>query len=192
LIVGGGGQRQQSIPFAGSGISQIHPTVINNILYIGNMFALRQWYHHIRGRFVGRRFPDTLHKGLLHSIDRIIEERIKRFAAFCSIIAEMPSREDPGDGSGLELLRVRNIGEIADVLKAQQQTAGPTELRDRFLSGLEKEIARQGKDYVRVIQGLDRQMKKPGVRWLQGIIDQIASEMVSVFPQIKFEGASDG
>ncbi len=192
LILGGGGQRHRSVPFTAAGINQIHSTVINNVLYIGNLFALRQWYRRVRSLFVGEDFPKPLHAGLLDNIDSIIEERILRFTAFCRIMGTLCTDAE-ADGAGpVAPVRRGIFNAVQEVLKKQDQAAGGMKPDSRFVAGIEEEIARQGRDYVRVVQALDSRLKEAGIHWLQGIVNRVASEMAAVFPEIRFEGGTDG
>jgi len=58
--------------------------VVNNIHYIANLMALRQWYVHVRSEFVGQDFTQELFEGLKETLQMAIQERI----AGCWPIAE--------------------------------------------------------------------------------------------------------
>ena len=46
---------------------------------------------------------------------------------------------------------------------------------DQFLESIRQGISTHGQDYIRVIQGLDPADSANGIRWLQGIIDDIVT-----------------
>ena len=63
LIFGGAG-KGGSIPYNPGVYRSEKRIVINNIIYIANLLALRQWYHHVRSLFVSTHFPQELIDGL--------------------------------------------------------------------------------------------------------------------------------
>jgi len=52
--------------------------VENNLVYIGNIIALRAWYHHIRSLFVRDAFDQAVLDGGIGNLDLVLAERIKR------------------------------------------------------------------------------------------------------------------
>jgi UDP-N-acetylglucosamine/UDP-N-acetylgalactosamine diphosphorylase len=166
LIFGGAG-KGGNVPYA-PGKFRIGKKIINNnIHYIANLMALKQWYQYVRALFVSKRFPETLLLGLDEKISLAIEERIDRLEA---VYLNNPAA--PGAKSG--------IGEIwSDLkgfLKNQLTNSGDHKTMDTFLESVHQGISASGQDYIAVIKGLDAADAARGTRWLQGIVDHIATE----------------
>ena len=67
LIFGGEG-KAGSVPFVPGKYQGNKRIIINNIIYIGNLIALQQWYRQVRTLFISKRFPETLMLGLKKNI----------------------------------------------------------------------------------------------------------------------------
>jgi len=195
ILGGGGGLRQQSVPFTGSGFHNTRQIVAKNILYIGNLFALRQWYLNTRGLFVGQDFPESLLEGLVRNVRSAIEERIRRLGAFCRIMAACGSSQIQVDIHSADNRWLQELGAngnlIEDVLNGQWRVCGHPEFRERFLTQVEKAISRHGSYYVRVIQSLDQDVTAVGTLWLQSIVKQIDSKIGRLFPEINIGSVTD-
>src|SRR5512136_269559 len=64
---------------------EVRRKVCNNLLYIGNLAALRQWYAHVRKPFLKtREGGDALCEGALEVLDAALEERISRLRALAA------------------------------------------------------------------------------------------------------------
>ena len=63
LIIGGAG-KGGSIPWKAGSIGVSNRILKRNLIYIGNLFALREWYRHVRRLFISERFPEPLWQGL--------------------------------------------------------------------------------------------------------------------------------
>ena len=59
---------------------------------------------------------------------------------------------------------------------------GNLELRDNFLRLLQKEVQSNGKDYIEIIQELEKEVKGIGTQWLQGIVDDFQSMVFKTAP----------
>jgi len=138
----------------------------NNILYIANLIALKQWYQHVRRLFVTQRFPEALLNGLKEKVSLAVAERINRLEAFC--------------------LKESNSGwsELKGFLNGQLSNPGDAKSMDTFLESIHQGIAGSGKDYIEVIQGLEPADSARGTRWLQGIVDHIADQASVMMPAL--------
>ncbi len=156
--------------------------ILNNIIYIGNLIALRQWYHQVRALFLCDDFPEALLLGLKENIDRAIAERIVRLEAVC--------RKKPTAGSGKKASAklqsrqalYRHWPELRAELESRLADFGDPALMDPFLEKIRTEITDRGKDYLSVIQGLDSADCQIGTRWLQGIVDGVVTETRRIVP----------
>lgn len=155
----------------------IQRIVTNNLIYIGNLWALKEWYRHVRARTMDAdAFRRACRAGALAQIEDGLAERIKRLK---ELAERMP----------LSLQRARSeTGEdLPPVLQAQQQAlsdrwpemetrlkAGPPTSvgaahRDAFLKDWERIEA--GADHVKAVACLGPQSRKAGTAWLQEIVD---------------------
>ncbi len=142
-------------------------TILNNIIYIGNLIALQHWYRQVRTLFISKRFPATLMSGLKKNIHAAIEERIKRLETVCL--------KTPETGHQKSQIYER-WPELNDSFQVRREKEGDTRLRDKFLESVSRSISATGKDYITVIQGLSAENSENGVRWLQGIVDDITTD----------------
>ena len=174
LIFGGEG-KGGSVSFEPDRYQGNKRIIMNNFIYIGNLIALRQWYHQVRSLFVSKRFPENLMSGLKKNIQAAIEERIERLEAVCL--------KTPKTGSQKPELYER-WPEVNESLKTHQKNEGATGLRDKFLDSVARGISATGKNYIAVIQGLAPEDSETGTRWLQGIVDGITTEVQRIVPSL--------
>ena len=174
LIFGSEG-KGGSIPFAPGKYQGNKRIITNNIIYIGNLIALQQWYRQVRTLFISKRFPETLMLGLEKNIDAAIEERIKRLEVVCL--------KTPATGHQRSELYER-WPELNDSFQIQQEKEGDASLRDKFLGGVSRGISTIGKDYIAVIQGLAAEDSENGIRWLQGIVDGVTAQAQRIVPSL--------
>jgi UDP-N-acetylglucosamine/UDP-N-acetylgalactosamine diphosphorylase len=157
LIFGGAG-KGGNVPYEPGNLRMGKKIINNNILYIANLIALKQWYQHVRRLFVDQRFPEALLSGLKEKVSLAVAERINRLEAFCL--------KEPQAG----------WSELKGFLNGQFSNPGDAKSMDTFLESIHQGIAGSGKDYIGVIQGLEPADSVRGTKWLQGIVDHIAGE----------------
>jgi len=175
LVFGREGQGG-SIPFEPGRYQGNKRILMNNIIYIGNLIALQQWYRQVRTLFISTRFPEILMLGLKKNIQAAINERIERLKTVCLKTSPEAGHQKPGISERWPRLN--------ETLKVRQEKEGDTELRDKFLECVFRSISTTGKDYITVIQGLAAADSEIGVRWLQGIVDGVTSEAQSIMPAL--------
>jgi len=157
-----------NIPFKTGRYTGTDRIVTNNVVYIANLWALMQWYVHIRSLFVSDDFPDTLLAGLKEKLQRGILERTKRLTAFI---------QNAGAGRDRRADAACNaLSEFETGIENLRFYAGDMRNRDNFIIGIEKVIQREGMDYIDVIKKIDPVDAKNGTLWLQGIVDDIAND----------------
>ncbi len=164
-----------SIPFAPGKYRSDKRTIMNNIIYIGNLIALQQWYRQVRTLFITERFPETLMLGLKKNIQAAITERIKRLEVVCL---------RPPEISRQQAEFYERWPELKDSFQVRQEKEGDVGLRDKFLESVSRRISTTGKDYIAVIQGVPADDSANGVRWLQGIVDRVTSEAQRIMPAL--------
>jgi len=181
LLMGGAG-KAGSVAFAPDKLRNDPRIIANNLIYIGNLIALGQWYAQVRSLFVSENFPQPLLQGLQEKVDLAVAERIYRLEAVISKKPEQGRTGELSDSLKQRLQLHERWPEIKASLAAKKPRGGKNDLRDKFLTGVLNGIARSGKDYLRVIQGLDPADAEGGIRWLQGIIDESLLEVCRIIP----------
>lgn len=166
--------------------------VVNNIIYIANLVALRQWHIHVRSLFRSEgSLGQELQRGSLEKIEMGISERIKRLGA---LAAKMPASGERyrkiTDTASRELLDRKNEffnkwSQVEELLKATSEWTGETAARDSFLEKINQDTVEKGTDYITVIQGLEPEWSKKGTGWLQGIVNEVTDRVLALIPSFK-------
>ncbi len=160
LIIGGAG-KGGSIPWKAGSIGVSNRILKNNLIYIGNLFALREWYRHIRRIFISSRFPEALWQGLIKTLDLGMDERFKRLRAYINGIGELTLADQ--------------YSVFEQQYHKRDQDLGDIELRDQFMHQLEL-FKSQHDNYVETIKALPYETTQIGTLWLQGVVDRVVSD----------------
>jgi bifunctional UDP-N-acetylglucosamine pyrophosphorylase/glucosamine-1-phosphate N-acetyltransferase len=167
--------------------------VYNNICYIANLLALRQWYLKVRQPFFRtEELAPELYAGALDKLSSSVDERIKRFQALSE---KMETSIKLGekilkDGRGDTLMRQkRELMESWPRLKAcfteGREASVDVKGRDAFLQVLDRRIGRENTRYIEVIQGLDIAGTTIGTAWLAHIVDDIVKRCLDGLPSYR-------
>lgn len=144
----------------------------NNLMYLGNLYALREWYRHVRVMFVAGVYHRFCWDGAIRLLDGAVKERIKRMDEWVAKLQHSAN-----------CLRAENDGAARAECEAQQRLVQGwpsarervmkaeigAEARDGFLHELQK--FREGRDYLTVLPALPASVRAAGTAWLQGIVD---------------------
>ncbi len=190
LVFEGGG-RGGSVPYSTGIYRNVKRQAYNNIVYLANLVALMAWYTHVRRQFVGDRFPQALHEGLIDTLHLAIFERIKRFSAFCEKLKESSKRyrQEMGESASASLILqkdqlVNNRDQAGDLIRRCLDRIESYENK-ACLSIIRKKIDRVGPSYIDVIKSLDAKEALQGTVWLQQIVDELTGRMLALFPAIR-------
>lgn len=192
-LLGGEGREATGRSFYPGLYGNIRRRAANNIIYLANLLALRQWYIHARRPFfAGVEMGEELYRGALEVVDRAVAERLARFRGLAEKMdrsIELGERFLPKDISGPILAGQRELRECWPALEAcimdrREEGAGLAE-RDGFLTRLARAGEAQGKDYIRAIKSLDEETAAMGTRWLQQAVDAVAGGAFTLFPSCK-------
>lgn len=169
-----GGARTGRIPFKPGRYPNLKRTFNHNFNYIGQLFALRQWYSRIRRLFIGPQFPQALAEGLIKTLDMGITERIKQMERLRKKIQPSVSERTSGElgqnfHDNWEMIR-RSLVDL-------QAYQGAPELHDQFSEIMEKRIRTKGKNYIQCIKTLDSGESEIGTRWLLSIVDHVMHQV---------------
>jgi len=160
LIFGGAG-KGGSVPWKPGGIGISNRILKNNLIYIGNLLALRNWYRHVRRAFISDRFPENLWQGLVKTLDMGIDERFKKLSDY---IERLGRSSHASDYNGFEQ-RYRD----------RYQELGDLTLRDQFIRQLES-FQTEHDNYIETIKALSSEKAQMGTHWLQSIVDTVTAD----------------
>ena len=184
-LIFGEGSKGGSIPYAANVYSNTQRVFTNNIIYIANLIALMRWYEHVRSMFISKDFPEPLYKGLTQRLAQAIEERIKRLSSYCNALNN--ADESLGKKSTLQKQQkelFKHWSEVEDRIRSNIDYQGNLQHRYNFLRFLQKEIQSSGKDYIKTVQGLNKEVKGFGTQWLQGIVDDMQTMAFKYVPAL--------
>jgi bifunctional UDP-N-acetylglucosamine pyrophosphorylase / glucosamine-1-phosphate N-acetyltransferase len=158
--------------------------VENNILYIANLYALEQWYIHVRKPFLERtEFGINVFEGLLDKLALAKKERFSRLEA-------MAKRAIASKNTTLNEEKVKARCEFHDNLAdirikfekspADDSIAG---LRDDFLAHLNFSQQTAAK-YIETIQSLSPEISQKGTKWLGRVVNGYCTMAACSMPSL--------
>jgi UDP-N-acetylglucosamine/UDP-N-acetylgalactosamine diphosphorylase len=182
-----------NIPFTRGMYPGIKRIVLNNIVYIANLMALRQWYSQVRSQFISNEFPERLFDALKEKLSLGMNERIGRLKALSQNMPDaVLAFQKAANKNGSEVIAQQKhefYEKWPELEESFNSHTGITtvkeELKDSFLDKIRIGIIDSGKDYISVIQKLKKEDKEQGTQWLQGIVDHIVAKALKVIPTFK-------
>jgi bifunctional UDP-N-acetylglucosamine pyrophosphorylase/glucosamine-1-phosphate N-acetyltransferase len=192
LLVDGRTKKTNSVFYPGI-YWNIERRIRNNINYIANLIALRRWYLNVRIQFFQENFmSQKLYAGALEKLDMAIDERINRLKALTYKTPKSGEHYEKilkGQDSKVLVNQKKelfdNWQEIEDALFLFRKKLGGISERNAFLEKVARDRDKKGDDYIKVIQGLDKEWHAKGTSWLQGTVDKINKEILEKIPSFK-------
>lgn len=149
--------------------------VRNNLLYLGNLVALEEWYKRVRRPFFTRQeLGELVYEGALDLLALAKEERSKRLVAMAAKV--------PADTEGGRQLRER-VEAVCALF--DQAPAAAAEAGDAFTTAFSAAVSASSTCYTETIQGLTQDLSAGGVNWLQQIIDGLLAEAAALLPALE-------
>jgi UDP-N-acetylglucosamine/UDP-N-acetylgalactosamine diphosphorylase len=164
----------------------INRIVKNNLIYIGNLWALKTWYECVRIRTMSADiYSKECHAGALLQIESGLKERVRRLSQLAD---KMPH--------SLKHARARTGGDLPPKISAQQRTLAdkwpeiemllkkgpPAEIgaieRDIFLKAWGQTDTSSG--HIKAVNALSASARKSGIAWLQGIVDSASALWIEI------------
>jgi hypothetical protein len=132
-----------------------------------------------------------LYEGVQETLNIAIGERIKRFKDLSEKMKtsmEIGKRIHGKNKKIDTLIRQQNEffnnwGKIEEVLTGKHEQAVDIKSRDTFVTII-REKMKEDDDYIKVIQGLDKNTSTLGTAWLQNIVDHITNAVFDMLPSI--------
>jgi hypothetical protein len=154
----------------------INRLVKNNLIYIGNLWALRAWYQHVRSETMSSdTFSRACHAGALVQIDGGLKERVKRLK---DLAEKMPfslerARSELGEDLPPEIqAQQRALAEIWPEMESRLQAGPDPEIgsvgRDSFLAEWQKTGKSAG--HIKAVASLSLAARSAGSAWLQELV----------------------
>jgi hypothetical protein len=155
--------------------------VTNNLIYIGNLWALKAWYCHARVRSMAADvFGQACHAGALVRIEDCLKERIRRMSELADKVAYSAKFALAETGEDLPAGIKHRQQVLADCWPEMEARlkAGPPEVtgsaqRDVFLREWEQVNVSAG--HSGAVRALNPGARKAGTAWLQEIVDTAAA-----------------
>jgi len=155
----------------------IHRIVKNNLIYIGNLWALGEWYRQVRIRTMSADvFSRACHEGALVQIEESRKERLKRLKELADKMALSLKRARAETGTDLppkmqaqQQALLDKWPEMEERLKAGPPVTIGAQNRDALLKEWEQTEATS--DHCKAVIALSPQARKAGTAWLQEIVD---------------------
>jgi bifunctional UDP-N-acetylglucosamine pyrophosphorylase/glucosamine-1-phosphate N-acetyltransferase len=159
----------------------INRIVENNLIYIGNLWALRAWYQYVRIRTMSDDiFAEACCIGALERIEVSLSERRKRLKELAEKMPLSLDQTRAGAGNDLpQALRAqqRALSERWPEMDAKLATGPSSGVGaadcEAFLREWEKVEA--GSGHIKAIETLSPPVRKQGTSWLQAIVDSAAT-----------------
>jgi UDP-N-acetylglucosamine/UDP-N-acetylgalactosamine diphosphorylase len=173
---------------------EVRRKVCNNLLYIGNLAALRQWYAHLRRPFLlSLEGGAALYEGALEVLDAAVEERVARLRAFA---AKMGGSIETGEKVLRDRTKAIHLNQKRELLQnwpeAEKRLAGLADdaigrdEREAFLASIDERPPVRGTgDYIEFVRALDRESADAGSAWLQSIVDTVVSRALDALPSFR-------
>ncbi len=169
---------QHQRPFVPGAYKSVDRLVLNNLIYIGNLCALKAWYDKVRRLWMERDTYDlAVWAGAVRRIDEGIEERVKRLGELAdrmdrSLVLAAAEHgqslpEHPYAGQSRLWARWPQMKERLQALAGRSSAPPPPE---RLAAALAAQPAAQG--YLAAIRNLSADVRKAGTAWLQAIVDE--------------------
>jgi UDP-N-acetylglucosamine/UDP-N-acetylgalactosamine diphosphorylase len=180
LLVLGERRRDGSTAFRPRQLGAIRAKVSKNVLYLGELIALRAWYRHVRPLFGG---SDPLTQAVttagLRTVEANIDERLKQMDRFRDLVREsLPSGGDPAGEWG-EF--VRRWDDVRAIVRECATIEGRAQLRDGFCERLA--AARSSSPgYTAAIQALGDSERRQGTEWLASVRSDLVGRCRAMLP----------
>jgi hypothetical protein len=172
---------------------EINRRVYNNLSYIANLLALRQWYIHVRQPFFKiQKMGNGLYLGAVDVIESMIRERLKRFHHLSEKMEksiEVGNKILRGTRGEAVLDQQRefhqNFSAVEKCFTSGHETQIEQKKRDDFVKSIHHKIAQGSNSYLDVIKKLDPAESTAGTQWLQGMVDHSINSAMRHLPSFK-------
>ena len=185
LITTGNGTNQDGSFYPGL-YGSVNRRVQNNLCYLANLLALKEWYTYTRRPFFyGDAMGEPLYRGAQRTLERALQERLKRLdelagkmdGALAAAATYLEGEKGKRAVNEQKIFLDRWPG-VRDIFSHRIEESLGIEDRRLFLDELEKTAAKQGK-YLPTIRALTPAAVAAGERWLRHVVGGITTRTVA-------------
>lgn len=155
---------------------KIDRLILNNLAYIGNILALREWYRFVRAMFMeADQWQKACHAGAMQKLDEVLAERFKRMTELAENVRQSANTAGRSKIKMEKawIVRQKKFAHdwplMLERIKATTHSRIAEKDRDALLNGIRDEDKRYG--YLETIRRLDRRPRTAGTRWLHAVVD---------------------
>jgi hypothetical protein len=172
---------------------EVRRKVVNNLAYLGNLTALRQWYVHVRKPFLEAVAGGAeLCEGALEVLDGAMAERVLRLGALAGKMEQsiaIAEKVLQGRAKAAHLRHKReflsNWPEVEKKLSGLTDDSIGVNERSHFLKTIDGRLSKGAGDYIEFIQALDRESADAGSAWLQSVVDAVVTCALDALPSFR-------
>jgi UDP-N-acetylglucosamine/UDP-N-acetylgalactosamine diphosphorylase len=171
-------------PYRQGAYRAIQRIVVNNLIYIGNIIALRAWYRDVRAPFMRTDpFQDACLAGAHARLAGAVQERVKRIE---ELAEKMPVSLELAKADGQDLAAVPYRQQQALIerwptmraaLAGLEHAEGSVRDRDVLLTALGR--SPPGTNYLDAVRMLSPDARAAGTAWLQSLVETTAALWLS-------------
>ena len=172
LLMGSAGHRG-NIAYRPGGYRGLRRILVNNLTYIGNLLALRDWYRQVRRDFVGPQLPLAVWQALIDNLDLALDERIQRLEQLGTKI------HTPAEPDADPIYRRAWPAVVQTPADLRTEPPPGDGDRDRFIEALAAARNDCGGDYIETIHTLPDKARDAGRTWLQRIVDRTVQKAMA-------------
>jgi len=143
-------------PFEPGRYGNIERIVKNNLIYIGNLRALKAWYENIRVLFIRDEYDEAVYNGALANLDLILNERFQRLEKLAENVSKHWKQAEPLPFN------------FSNDWKKPVDTIASASL----MSEIE---AADKSDYIAAVRNLSDPARMAATAWLRSVVDEIGN-----------------
>jgi UDP-N-acetylglucosamine/UDP-N-acetylgalactosamine diphosphorylase len=175
--------RGRIVDFIPRSYPRISRVVENNIIYLANLMALKQWYIHVRHMFFQRQeFGELIYDGTIDKILLAKDERLKRLTAMANNIAVSLEKKETGKSASGKREFCKNITQVVELFNSKTISEMGGDIRNRFLDGFHAHSKEHGGNYIDVVQSLAGSISQQGTLWLDSLINALCLRTKEILP----------
>ncbi len=158
----------------------IRRKVNNNIIYVANLLALRQWYKYVRREFfIKEKYGEDIYTGACNVLDEAVAERIKQMNVFAQHLENSTAADSKKMKAGAsdsvkrtQKLFLQNWPQMAEYLCGNNEDNISLKIKEKFIKIIQNQ-SDQGISYLEAIQALRPAQVQEGQDWLNKIVEDI-------------------
>jgi hypothetical protein len=186
---------EKSKEFIADVYGDISRKVNNNIGYVANLLALRQWYNYVRREFfIQEKYGNDLYLGACNVLTDAVAERIKQLNLFAqnmeNSIAAGSKKIKKGTSASVkrgQKLFIQNWPRMQEYLSGKNENKISLKVKERFVKVMQSK-SDKGLTYLEAIKTLQPAEVKAGRDWLGNIVEDITKECLKKFSATRQQG----